>query len=145
MAVVGELKGGRSSASFDGEEKGQLASFLLSLMKVTKRAFVFGFLTDGHIIQFFCLRDHHNRSTFEETEACSLIGVGEERLFALLNATPQALGFYTTGITHNDKEVAIDLLLGVGGTAFVYKGILDSEQVCKCPWVGGGFLVTWLC
>lgn len=51
LIVVGELKGGRAYDSFSAEEKGQLASFLAKLLKLTNRAFCFGFLTDGRIIQ----------------------------------------------------------------------------------------------
>ena len=55
LAVVGDLKGGRSLDKFTSEEKGHIASFLAKLLKLTQRHFCFGFLTDGRIIQVFCI------------------------------------------------------------------------------------------
>jgi hypothetical protein len=127
---VGELKGGRgSSDEFTNEEKGQMDSFLVDLLQLQQqRSAATGFLTDGRIIQFFRVinSDHYQ---LEETPVYFLHQIGGLLLLELLCAPLNWLGLSETKLTSNGQTILVGDILGIGGTATVYKGAYEEDEV----------------
>jgi hypothetical protein len=128
MATIGENKG-ITADSFTNEHKGHLASFMSDLLNMTVREFVYGYLNDCRIIKFFKASIINGGFSIVESPAYNLTSDGGKLLSYLYLAEPSALGFVTTAIMLGTKEVTVKSVLGSGGSAVVYAGLLDAKEV----------------
>jgi len=131
IALVGDVKARRTAEKedFDDSEKGHLQSFLEDLLFEYQpyRSVVNGFLTDGYLIQFFCLRKLPNGIEWTESPVLWLHADGGKWLLGLLKDT--AVHGLPQDIMIDRDPVIINELLGIGGSAVVYSGQYREETV----------------
>jgi hypothetical protein len=125
IAVVGELKARRAKGNkeFDADEKGQLESYLeeLAISYQPWRKAIYGFLSDGALIQFFQLSLGDVRHKFYEWPILKLKADGAEWLARMLG-DPASASTACQDISIKDKPVHVVDYLGRGGSAVVFAG-----------------------
>ncbi len=125
IAVVGDVKARRTAdkEDFDDSEKGHLESFLEELLFEYQpyRSVANGFLTDGCLIQFFRLQKKaHNAVEWTESPVLRLHEDGGRWLIGLLTDT--IAHDLPKDIVIDGDQVIMNELLGIGGSAVVYRG-----------------------
>ncbi len=134
MCLVGELKSieRSNSDSFGAEDFGQLELFMERLLNQYQpyRSHLYGFLSDGRIIQYLCASRHNNCVKFvahspQRLTAEEGIGFLCELLMTPQGETAQPLVGSPTPILQHANEpqsaLAVTRFLGQGRTAFVYE------------------------
>ena len=129
ISVVGQLKGRRKldNDSFTAEEKGQLVSYMEALVYTYQinRSEVYGFLSDGCIIQFFKLERIDEEFCFLESVSINYLdGEGGKILLGLLTTEVNKLGM-NFSLFYSGKEVLLEKVLGIGGSSVVYAGTYE--------------------
>jgi len=122
---------------FDNEDKGQLASYLHALLTMTIRNFVYGFLSDGNIIQFFEGSIKEDSFIVKESPVELLNQRGGKQLMWLLHADPHQLGFITHSIVYKGINVKVNGALGRGGFSIAYIGVFEGEKIVAKLYIGG--------
>jgi hypothetical protein len=132
IALIGELKGRRSAGKddFDDEEKGHLESFLEELLINYQpwRSSMFGFLSDGVLIQFFRLVVKP-RKQLHEGPPMQLVEDGAWGLATLLES-PDYKGLK---VEIRGAPVHVKDYLGSGGSAVVFSGELNGTTTTLHP------------
>ncbi len=140
MCLVGELKSieRSNSDSFGAEDFGQLELFMERLLNQYQpyRSHLYGFLSDGRIIQYLCASRHkdgvkfaaHSPQPFTAEEGlgflCELLMTPEEAAQPLVGSpTPIRLR-----ATEPQSALMVTRFLGQGRTAFVYEVMLPSGR-----------------
>lgn len=126
IVCVGDVKGRRADANFTNEELGELEAFLSELLELfANRAFVLGFLTDGHYVLF--MRLTRTPRTLIVSPALPFLkedrtdGDGARYLMSLLCAAPAALGASVAPIIIGQETLTISKCLGSGSSAVVWQ------------------------
>jgi hypothetical protein len=121
IAVIGELKARRPSdkGDFDDDEKGHLESFLEELLITYQpwRSSMFGFLSDGVLIQFFQLAVGPRKKLLEGP-VLRLDREGAIGLRVLLDGHD----YEGLEVTINGAPVDVKDYLGSGSSAVVFSG-----------------------
>ncbi|ELR12999.1 uncharacterized protein ACA1_096710 [Acanthamoeba castellanii str. Neff] len=128
IVLIGELKARRSAGKddFDDEEKGHLESFLEELLLNYQpwRSSMFGFLSDGVLIQFFRLVVRPKKELYEG-KPMQLVEDGARGLATLLES-PNYNGLQ---LEIRGAPVRVKSYLGSGGSAIVFSGKYKGEEV----------------
>lgn len=144
IVAVGENKPrrGRSSDAFTEQEKGQLVNFLKKLINsqtATRErdgmASATGYLSDAHIIQFFCLEAkistdgnrleyilYASKVLLLASDSNSLKENGALAFLALFDSTPEDLGWRVPDVYVENQWVPLCNQLGAGSSAVVFAG-----------------------
>jgi hypothetical protein len=105
-------------------------SFLVDLLQLQlQRHEATGFLTDGRIIQFFRVTRKSDSYLLEETPVYYLHQGGGTLLLRLLCTPLNLLGLPETRLECKGQKIAVGDILGIGGTATVYRGTFQSKEV----------------
>ncbi len=139
MCLVGELKSieRSNSDSFGAEDFGQLELFMERLLNQYQpyRSHLYGFLSDGRIIQYLCASRHkdgvkfaaHSPQPLTAEEGvgflCELLMTRGETAPLVGSPTPIRLR-----ATEPQSALMVTRFLGQGRTAFVYEVMLPSGR-----------------
>jgi hypothetical protein len=130
IAVVGDVKARRQvgKEDFDAAEKGHLQSLLEELLLEFQpsRDVATGFLTDGFLIQFFRVEKRQSL-LWVEGPVLHLHEGGDRWLLGLLD-DHKAHGLLQD-LTIDEEPVAMEKLLGTGGSAVVYSSDYQGTKL----------------
>ena len=141
IVAVGEVKGRRGDLEeFDDGEAGKLISFLQDLLRLRPdREWATGFLTDGHLIQFFRVDVTRDRALVSISAVkCTQVfrlprppngsRSGGDWLHALLMQSPNSLGCHFMDLDVGGHRLELLRYLGEGSSGVVWQGKHNKDE-----------------
>lgn len=129
---------------FTEEEISHLTLFMSELLEMQLFrfnelgfGFLYGFLFNGYVFQFFKFSCYYNNKLFSqcklERSTVLTFETGFEWLWKMLHTPLYKLGFTLPKINYNGDNITINRFIGVGATSLVYE--------CQCPTINGPFVM----